>query len=145
MLGPLDIRLDIRIVKLDELIEHEEIDPYHLKELMAEILRDGYLRKSLAVDYKTMVILDGHHRYNILKRIGCRRVPVSIFDYDSDKIIVKPSERGIPVSKEIVRRAGLSGNKLPSKSSRHMVLTSNGLVHISELEIDVYASLDELR
>lgn len=141
MLRPLELRL----VRLDELIEHEEIDPLHLERLMAEIVSDGYLKKSLAVDHKTMVILDGHHRYNILKRLGCKRVPVSIFDYDSEYIVVETGDRGIPVSKDVVRSAGLSGKKLPSKSSRHMVITDGGPVHISELEIDVYAPLETLR
>ncbi len=137
--------IDVKIVKIDSLIEHEEIDLIHLEELKAEILRDGYLRKSLAVDYKTMVILDGHHRYNILKGFGCSKVPVSLFDYDSPLIVVEPGPLGLPVCKDIVREAGLKKRKLPPKSTYHMVVTDSGKVHLSEFELDVYVPLEKLK
>ena len=137
--------LQVKVVSIDALIEHEEIDLVHLEELKAEIISDGYLRKSLAVDYKTMVILDGHHRYNILKRLGCSRVPVSFFDYDSPLIVVEPGPLGLPVSKDIVREAGLKRRKLPPKSTYHMVITDSGRVHLSEFELDVYAPLETLK
>ncbi|MEM2910202.1 MAG: ParB N-terminal domain-containing protein [Nitrososphaerota archaeon] len=137
--------LQVKVVRIDELIEHEEIDPVHLEELKAEILSDGYLRKSLAVDYKTMVILDGHHRYNILKGLGCSKVPVSFFDYDSPLIAVEPGPLGLSVSKDIVRKAGLKRRKLPPKSSYHVVVTDSGKMHLSEFELDVYAPLETLK
>ncbi|MCS7135842.1 MAG: ParB N-terminal domain-containing protein [Nitrososphaerota archaeon] len=137
--------LQVKVVRIDALIEHEEIDPTHLERLKAEILRDGYLKKSLAVDYKTMVILDGHHRYNILKMLGYTKVPVSLFDYDSPLIVVEPGSSGLPVSKDVVREAGLKRRKLPPKSTYHMVVTDSGKVHLSEFELDVYAPLETLK
>ncbi|PUA33000.1 MAG: hypothetical protein B9J98_02670 [Candidatus Terraquivivens tikiterensis] len=137
--------LQVKVVRIDELIEHEEIDPVHLEELRAEIVSDGYLKKSLAVDYKTMVILDGHHRYNILKGLGCSKVPVSFFDYDSPLILVEPGPLGLSVSKDVVREAGLKRRKLPPKSSYHVVLTDSGKIHLSEFELDVYAPLETLK
>ncbi len=111
----------LAIVPIDKLKPHEKIDERHLECLMDIIVRDGVLIKPLLVDAKTMIILDGHHRYEILKRLGKRYVPVLLVDYDSDIVDVGSWRKDWTVSKELVRKAGLSGKLLPPKTSRHIL------------------------
>lgn len=111
----------LAIVPIDKLKPHEKIDERHLECLMDIIVRDGVLIKPLLVDAKTMIILDGHHRYEILKRLGKKYVPVLLVDYDSDIVDVSSWRRDWRVSKELVRKAGLSGKLLPPKTSRHIL------------------------
>ncbi len=111
----------LAIVPIDKLKPHEKIDERHLECLMDIIVRDGVLIKPLLVDAKTMIILDGHHRYEILKRLGKKYVPVLLVDYDSDIVDVSSWRRDWRVSKELVRKAGLSGKLLPPKTSKHIL------------------------
>ncbi len=111
----------LAIIPIDKLKPHEKIDERHLECLMDIIIRDGVLIKPLLVDAKTMIILDGHHRYEILKRLGKKYVPVLLVDYDSDIVDVGSWRKDWRVSKELVRKAGLSGKLLPPKTSKHIL------------------------
>lgn len=64
-----------KLLKLEKLKPHEQIQLGHFKELKKEILSDGFLKEPIIVDINTMVVLDGHHRFNILKKLGYKFVP----------------------------------------------------------------------
>lgn len=132
------------LVRLEELREHENFDPKHLEELLAEIKQDGCLKRPIIVDLQTRVILDGHHRYNCMKRLGKTHIPAYFVDYQRPEIEVLPWDNKPPVTKEIVINAGLSGKKLPSKSSRHMVRINNELHHITFIEKETPTPLDQI-
>ncbi len=131
-------------VRLDELREHENFDPAHLEELLAEIKRDGCLKRPIIVDSGTKVILDGHHRYNCMKRLGKTHIPVYFVDYWRPEIEVLPWDNKPPVTKEKVIEAGLTGKKLPSKSSRHMVRIKSELYHITFIEREMPTPLEQI-
>ena len=62
----------------------------------------------IAVDYKTGVILDGHHRFAFLKKLGV--APVLLFDYD----VVD-----VNVDKRAVVEAAATGRLMPPKTTWH--------------------------
>jgi len=146
---PLEIHLPIPdhifFIDLDELKEHEEIRPDYLEELKNEILSDGILKMPIAVDKKTYIILDGHHRLHALKKIGCKRIPVILFDYQSPEIEVLPHREGETVTKEMVIRTALTGRRMPPKTSKHMILIEGELKHISILETVINIPLEKLK
>ena len=107
------------LVDARRLTAHEEVDEDHLVELTAEILRDGILRQPVLVDSESGVILDGHHRVRALKTLGCSLIPAYLVDYLDSGIEVWPRRPGIPVDKEGVVKAGLSGLPYPPKTTRH--------------------------
>ncbi len=111
----------IELVPLDKLRIHEMIIEEHVRELMKDIASRGILIRPILVDRKTMIILDGHHRVEALKRLGKKYVPAVLVDYDSDCVTVSSWRPDWKVTKELVRRAGLSGKPLPPKTSRHRV------------------------
>ena len=134
-----------QLVKLDELKQHEEVDPAHLEELKEEIKLDNILKFAIIVDKNTNVILDGEHRFNALKELGCKSITVVYVDYHSSDIEVQ-SWRGNPhLTKKIVIEAGLSERKLPPKTSKHMIRIGDALQHISTVEKRVDIALEELR
>ncbi|MBS7609875.1 ParB N-terminal domain-containing protein [Candidatus Bathyarchaeota archaeon] len=141
----LDFVKDKRIVSIDELKGHEDIEPTYLDSLTAEIEADGILKKPIVADERTGVILDGHHRVAALRKLGCSKVPVCFVDYNSPKIIVQPGRAGETMSKDIVLKAGLSGVLLPPKSSRHMIRFSKEMRHISYIEKEVNVPLEYLK
>jgi L-serine kinase (ADP) len=136
---------NICLIDLEELKEHEEIRPDYLEELKNEILSDGILKMPIAVDKKTYIILDGHHRLHALKKIGCKRIPVILFDYQAPEIEVHPHREGETVTKEMIIRTALAGRRMPPKTSKHMILIEGELKHISVLETVINVPLERLR
>ena len=109
------------IVEIDKLKEHEEVNREHSERLKNEILSEGVLKKSIAVDRNTNVVLDGHHRLRALKELGYTKIPAVLVDYKSPKIRVVSWKNGKGISKDLIVGAARVGNKLPPKTSRHMV------------------------
>ncbi len=133
------------LVDLETLKEHEQIRPEYLEQLKDEILSDGILKMPIAVDKTTYIILDGHHRLHALKKIGCKRIPVIPFDYQSPEIEVVPHRDGETVTKEMVIQTALAGRRMPPKTSKHMIMVEGELKHISILETVINIPLEELK
>ena len=133
------------LVDLIALREHEEIRPEYLEQLKDEILSDGILKMPIAVDKMTYIILDGHHRLHALKRIGCKRIPVILFDYQSPEIEVLPHREGETVTKEMIIQTALAGKRMPPKTSKHMIMIKGELKHISILETLINIPLEKLK
>jgi len=135
----------VRITEISLLRGHEGLDTKRLCALQAEIKSDGILKKPIAVDLNTNVVLDGHHRIGALKLLGCSKIPVLFVDYQSPKIGVKTTENGKEYSKQKVIEAALRGRLLPPKSTWHYVLLSNKMAHISKMQKRVDVPLKELK
>ncbi len=113
--------MTVTLVPVNALRQHEHIVDERMLRLQRELAHDGMIKDPIIVDERTMVILDGHHRYSALKRMGYKYVPVYLVDYCSDHITVGAWREGEHVTKTEVVQAGLTGNLLPAKTSRHVV------------------------
>lgn len=78
------MRVRLELVELSSLKQHEQVIPSRLKEVERDVVGRGYLIKPLIVDEDTLVIVDGHHRFGVLRRMGARRAPVILIDYTRD-------------------------------------------------------------
>lgn len=134
-----------QLTKLTTLKPHEEVDPKHLQKLKSKIESDGILKLAIVADKNTNVILDGEHRYTALKELGCKTIPVVFVDYNSPQIEVQSWKGNPHLTKKDVIEAGLSGRKLPPKTSKHMVKFDTQLAHISIIQKRVDAPLDILK
>src|SRR3989441_12907103 len=94
------VRFDV--VEIQALHGHEQIRPGLLAELRDLITRDGYLRRPILVADGTFVVLDGHHRVEALRSLGCRRIPAYLVDYSSEivKLTAWPEGIASPVTNE---------------------------------------------
>jgi hypothetical protein len=142
---PLQITDNICLIDLEALKEHEQIRPDYLEELKNEIVSDGILKMPIAVDKTTYIILDGHHRLHALRRLGCKRIPCILFDYQSPEIQVLPHREGETVTKEMIVKIALTGRRMPPKTSKHMVMIEGELKHISILESVINIPLEKLK
>ena len=136
---------DIVFIKIEELREHEEIRPDYLEELKNEIISDGILKMPIAVDKNTYIILDGHHRLHALRKMGCKKIPVILVDYQSQEIQVVPWREGENITKEIIIHTALAGRRMPPKTSKHMIMVDGELQHISILETVINIPLEKLK
>ncbi len=99
----------------------------------------------IAVDTAAFIILDGHHRLHALKKIGCKRIPVILFDFHSSEIEVLPQREGETVTKEMIIETALAGRRMLPKTSKHMVMIEGELRHISCLERVINIPLEKLK
>lgn len=112
---------EFALVPLVDLHAHEEIDEDNVTELVAELKRAGTFADPIWVSLDSLVILNGHHRVEALRRLGATRVPAWLLDYETDLVGLEPWRPGLPITKaEVVRRA-LGGHLFPPKTTRHQV------------------------
>lgn len=76
----------ITMLPLEEIHPHEEYDPQILLKITNSLLTEKAVHDPLLVSSDSFVILDGTHRYWALARLGCKSVPVAIYDYNSDQV-----------------------------------------------------------
>ncbi len=81
-------KVEIRHIK--EISPHEEHNPRHLTKLLKTVLHDRHLKKPILIDRETGMIIDGTHRYHILRTIGAEAVPVIEIDYLAENITIAP-------------------------------------------------------
>lgn len=81
--------MEIVLVELEGLNLHEEVDPGVLRRLLREIEEDGALWCPVIVDRESMVVLDGTHRVNVLRTLGCKYVCAYFVDYSDPEIGVE--------------------------------------------------------
>lgn len=142
---PTPHHIEAKLVELDDLREHEEVNPVRLKELIEEIASDKILKFAIVVDENTNVILDGEHRFNALKNLGYKKIPVVYVNYNSPEIEVQAWRSGQFLTKKDVVEAGLGERKLPPTTSRHMIRIGDRLSHISTIQKRVNIPLELLR
>jgi len=117
----------IALLPIDELKPHELGSPIYLELLKQEIIRDGVLKYPIIADEKTHVILDGMHRWLVLKSLGCKLIPVILVNA-LDNSNVRVGRRRIHryiddlhehMNEEQVISAGRSGRLMKPRSTRH--------------------------
>lgn len=115
---------EFAIVPIASLRAHEEVVSDGAVDALAErIRRDGFVEQPIVVDARTLVVLDGHHRLNVLRRIGVRLAPVNKVDYADERIRVESWRAGVaPPSKDEVVARALAGTPFPPKTTRHPTL-----------------------
>jgi hypothetical protein len=126
-----EIKHEILKAKISDLVPHEGIFDWHLKEIKDWIERDGFLARPIAVSRLDnlgpkwkgkLIIHDGHHRTAALKALGCTQIMVSIFDFSDPRIkIFDYYNTSIPISKEKVIERGTSGVEVTPRFDKHFI------------------------
>ncbi len=117
---------------------HESLIPELLRETTEAIRREGYVNRPILVEDRHYIILDGHHRYQALLDLGCRKVPVYLVDYFQEdiRVVTWPGAIVDHITKEEVIEKVLNGELFPPKTTKHILRTPMG---------DAPVDLDDLR
>ncbi len=78
--------MEIEFIEVEKLNTHERIVPSVLNRLLIKMDRERKFSVAIIVDRNTMTILDGHHRFEAAKRLGCKKVPCLLLDYNDPEI-----------------------------------------------------------
>ena len=128
-----------KVVSLDSLKFHEEFSKekftklYNYYKTLGENVR---IIPTIIIDVHTNVIIDGHHRYQLFKKMGLKEVEVTCIDYmHCDNIIVNPFNAHI--SKQDVINIGLSKDVWQPKTTQHMIQVGQSLQPIIYLSTNI--------
>jgi len=80
------LELKLRIMRIDDVLIHEEIVPELLDELIGDIKQSKAVKDPVVIDGRSRVVLDGMHRVAALKELGCTRIPVCEVDYQKPAV-----------------------------------------------------------
>ncbi|MEM0153486.1 MAG: ParB N-terminal domain-containing protein [Ignisphaera sp.] len=135
------------IMPIEVLRPHEGTLDGYIEYIARDIIASGYVKYPIVVDIRTLVILDGHHRVEILRRLGIKYIPVFLVDYLQDYIDVYPLRKDIPVTKHsIIDMAVFKKAIYPPKTSRHIYYgftvlpTYTPLDHLKTLTVEMSKS-----
>lgn len=119
------------LLDIDKLKCHEQVGEEGVAELEKEILDDGLLRRPIIVAKDSLVILDGHHRYQVLKRMGIKKIPVQLVDYGDGevKVYLRRKQLIMGMIKELVVKRANEGKPFPSKTTRHLIKKRMGPIN----------------
>jgi hypothetical protein len=103
----------------DQLIPTEEVDPDRVEILEAQILQAGYWTVPIMVEKDELLVMDGHHRLCVARRLQLTAVPVFMLSYDL--VRVEGWRSGETITPEKIFAMARSGGKFPFKTTRHIV------------------------
>lgn len=112
---------EFALVPLERLRGHEEFESEKVDALVAELRRTGKFVEPIWVARDSLVILNGHHRVEALRRLGARRAAAWIFDYDADTVTLDRWGPGPPIAKAEVLERARKGTLFPPKTTRHRI------------------------
>lgn len=117
------MRNRIVLLNIDKLKAHEAVDKKRLIDLLAKIKNDRYLKNPVVVEDKHFIIIDGHHRVAALKKIGAKKIPSYLINYQNKniRVFLRRSNLIVKNIKEAVIKLGLSNNTFPYKTTRHYI------------------------
>ncbi len=74
------LKLELEVVRVDSLFQHEEILPHMADKLILEFKNWTNLQNPIIVD-KNYIVLDGNHRVFVFKKLKFKYIPVCKVDY----------------------------------------------------------------
>jgi L-serine kinase (ADP) len=76
----------LKLCYVNHLLPHEKVTKKRVSEIETEITQKQEIFPIL-VDQKYHIILDGHHRWEVFKKLGFLKIPVYFVDYQNDNLI----------------------------------------------------------
>ncbi len=112
------------LISVQRLRVHEECDPGHVEELARAIAEAGVVQEPVWVARGSDVILNGHHRFAALLRLGAERIPAWVVEYDAPEVRLDRWNPGPPITKEEVVARARAGHLFSIQTTRHTIASA---------------------
>lgn len=143
---PTEIISNVQEVDISVLRCHEEVVEDRLKSFIEYLktLEGDALISSIIVCDESMIIVDGHHRYQALKQFGIKKIPVTFIRYNFPEIKAYFDDR---ITKNDILNVVNSGKLLPPKSSKHVIWDKKSKTYVPILLLSSmwYFNLNEFK
>lgn len=138
------IEYKVSLIDVRALKPHERVEEARVEEVMRSLLEERVLHRAILADAITLTVIDGHHRLESFKRIGLTVVPVALVNYMDQRIVAARWDgRGV-IDKKLVLERAARGVPFPPKTTRHLLVTKAGFIHVSEAIPEVNIELRAL-
>ncbi|WP_090812718.1 ParB N-terminal domain-containing protein [Paraburkholderia tuberum] len=106
-------------VPVTQLRPSENINPGRASTLTKMIAESGRWTEPILVEHRHLVVMDGHHRHFCAKALSLSYIPCILLSYDDPNLDVTYWSDPTPVAVDQIIQAGLSGNLMSFKTTRH--------------------------
>jgi hypothetical protein len=126
------LKLELEVVRVDSLFQHEEILPYVADKLIFEFKNWTNLQNPVIVD-KNRIVLDGNHRVFVFKKLKFKYIPVCKVDYFNEVIQLRYWFRllgrieSLESLKQIINDMNGSFREVSDREALRKALESNNL------------------
>ena len=123
----INLETKIKRVLVTDLRTHENINTDSGDKFYHYLVSLGDLKTmpAIIVDDDTNVIIDGHHRLYVLKKLNILAIDVISIKYSDDNEYITANPNNARITKRNVIDSGLSGIEMLPKTTQHMVCINN--------------------
>jgi len=76
----------VRFVEVASLSIIEGHGPKRVNWLLEKIKKEGIWSEPIKVEKSKMLVMDGHHRFEVAKKLGLRIIPAELFSYENVEV-----------------------------------------------------------
>lgn len=108
-------------VDIEKILIHEMVilERYNALHNYIDTLEQLKVLPAMIVDYNTNILIDGHHRLYLFKKLNYKKIPVLYINYNNPNIIVNPNN---DLTRQDVINAAINQKYLEPKSTQHMFI-----------------------
>lgn len=111
---------ELKLLSLDLIQETEEHDFIRANQLADAISEFGFWTVPIAIEYSTLAIMDGHHRFSAAKLLNLARVPCVLLDYEKSGVTLQSWRSDWDIDVDDIFLMLKEGKKFPIKTTRHL-------------------------
>lgn len=111
----------LELVNIDKIQITEEHIPERVEWLINKIKNEALWRVPLLLEENTYAIMDGHHRFEVAKRLGLKRIPSIMLSYNSPYVHVTSWREGVEINKDVVLAFIKQRKIFPHKTTKHII------------------------
>jgi len=112
----------VELVAINRLKTHEAVSQTHGRQVLRQLVRAKCFTKPILVDKRTGMIIDGHHRAYLIKKLGYKKIPALLLDYFSRQITVTSRRPEYKVDKKSIIARAKQQRPLPYKTTKHSLI-----------------------
>ena len=127
--------MNVKLIEVNSLLGHEMVDTNHVASLLEKISAEGHWSEPIIIDKESHIVMDGHHRLEVAKKIGLKKIPCVLLNYGQSSVTVYKMFSDKKFSISLIKHAAMTGNKLPVKTTRHVLSVKIENVGISLEEL----------